>query len=129
MLKILAIDYGTRRIGLAVSIGNLAEPLKIIQNREAKIEDVLQICDKENIEMILVGISENQMAEQTLKFVQALQSVTQIPVVTYDETLSSQTVHRKLAHSGMKRSRRQQPIDHLAAAEFLQEYLDTRQTT
>jgi len=119
----LAIDYGTSRIGLAISRGSLAEPLRILPNDEGFFMKLEKVLAEERVERIIVGLSENTMAERTREFVKRLETHTEISVQFVDETLSSATVHKKMLFS-QKRSVRQQPIDHLAAAEFLQEYLD-----
>ncbi|MBU0576764.1 Holliday junction resolvase RuvX [Patescibacteria group bacterium] len=127
MKKILAIDYGTKRIGLAISQANLAEPLAILSNNEIIFGKLMQIIQEEKIELILVGMSENQMADKTKKFALELKEQTAIPIQFIDETLSSKRVHQKLASSHMKLKKRQQPIDHYAAAEMLQEWLEINQ--
>lgn len=125
MKKILAIDFGTKRIGLAVNEHTLAEPLKIIKNDSQVFEKLKEVLAQEKIELILVGLSENKMAQKTKEFSQELEEITSIPIEFTDETLSSKNVHQKLATSAMKLKKRQGPIDHYAAAEFLQEWLDT----
>jgi len=122
---ILAIDFGTKRIGIAISRGTLAEPLKIIINDEQAIFQISELCQTESVTQLVVGLSENEMAELTRAFVAHLSEKVKLPVEYMDETLSSHTVGGKLKAGGAKLSKRQQPIDHLAAAEFLQEYLDT----
>lgn len=125
MKKILAIDFGTKRIGLAVNRRSLAEPLEILENDELVFEKIKKILEQETIELILVGLSENKMAQKTKDFAQELQKITSLPLEFADETLSSKSIHQKLAASAMKLKRRQGPIDHYAAAEFLQEWIDT----
>jgi putative transcription antitermination factor YqgF len=122
MPVLLAIDFGTQRIGLAISRGTLAEPLKIIENTPQAISEIQRITSDECVEKIIVGISENEMAEKTRQFVLELQKHITLPVEFTDETLSSHTVHQKMQSA--PKSKRGQHIDHLAAAEFLQEYLD-----
>ena len=122
--KTLAIDFGTKRIGLAISVATLADPYKIIPNNNESIAEIKKICDLENIKQILLGISENIMAEKTKVFASELEKQIKLPIIFFDETLSSKTVHDKLAHSHMKMKKRQKPIDHYAASEFLQEWLD-----
>ncbi len=124
MKNILAIDYGTKRVGLAVSKASLALPLKILINDEKIFDNLTQIIDEEKVDLILVGISENKMAEKTIRFVQDLKRHTDLPLEFVDETLSSKQVHQKLADSHMKLKKRQGPIDHFAAAQILQEWLE-----
>ena len=125
MKKVLALDFGTQRIGLAISQHGLAEPLEVISNNDQVFEKIKQIIDREEADLILLGLSENQMAQKTKQFAQKLKKIIAIPLEFTDETLSSKNVHQKLATSPMKLKKRQGPIDHYAAAEFLQEWLDT----
>jgi putative transcription antitermination factor YqgF len=123
--KILAVDYGTKRIGLAVSHAALAEPLKIIEyeNLDQALKSIKDICDQLQIELIVVGLSEQAMAEQTKDFAQALESITQLPVKFSDETLTSQLARQKLRARNF--AARKKPIDHYAAALILDEWLAT----
>jgi RNase H-fold protein (predicted Holliday junction resolvase) len=61
MKKVLALDFGTQRIGLAISHHGLAEPLKIINNSNQVYVEVKQIIDQEGVDLILIGLSENQI--------------------------------------------------------------------
>ena len=120
--KVLAIDYGTVRIGLALSVHTLADPLTVIPNNEQLFDKINAFCLEHAVELILVGISENQMAIKTQEFVAELQKRNSLPIKLIDETLSSYSVHAKLASA--KKSKRSGAIDHYAAAEFLQTWLD-----
>ena len=120
--KVLAIDYGTVRVGLAISMYSLADPLKIIANDENLFKNIVEICDEIDADQILVGMSENEMAKKIESFVLELKKHTDLPITFMDETLSSHTVHQKLKTA--KKSKRSADIDHYAAAEFLQEWLD-----
>lgn len=121
--KILAVDYGTKRIGLAVSHAALAEPLKVIKykNLHQALRSIKEICDQLEIELIVVGLSEQAMAEQTQDFAHALEAATDLPVEFTDETLTSQMARRKLGRRDF--SARRAPIDHYAAALILEEWL------
>lgn len=122
--KVLAIDYGTKRIGLAMSFGSLADPLTVIPSDGNTINYICNVINNYKISQIVVGISENEMARKTQEFVIQLQRMTKVPIEMHDETLSTQTVRKKLAE---QKKNQNQPVDHLAAAEFLQDWLDTRQ--
>jgi putative transcription antitermination factor YqgF len=127
-MKYLAIDYGTKRIGLAVNHEWLAEPLEVVLRDKAGGRVPAVIHDLK-IEAVLIGISEGQMAEDARRFArevvnEAKKLGAEVKLIEVDETLSSVETHQKLAMSSMPRSRRQQPIDHYAAAAFLQDYLD-----
>jgi putative Holliday junction resolvase len=123
---ILAIDYGTVRVGLAKSVLSLAQPLYIVGNNPDLFRKIKELCLELQITTIVVGISENQMAEKTKAFVSELEKVCAVPVVLWDETLSSHTVHQKARELGWSKGKQQRPIDHLAAAEILQDWLDSR---
>lgn len=123
--KCLAIDYGTVRLGLAVSRATLADPLEIIENNDQTIAKLQTILHDEEIEQIVIGISEQEMAEKTYAFAEKLAQVTNLPIVFADETLSSKSVHQKLL--GAKRAKRQGAIDHFAAAEFLQNWIEEQE--
>jgi putative Holliday junction resolvase len=118
----LAIDFGTKRIGLAISRASLAMPLEILPNTDQALARLQAIIAEHAIEQLVVGISEGAMAEQTRAFVSELQAAIALPVHFADETLSSHSVHAKLRQANS--AKRREPIDHFAAAEFLQEWLD-----
>ena len=120
----LAIDFGTKRIGLAINKGFLAEPLKILLNDDRLLIEIKDICEQEKISRIIIGISEKDMATRTEKFVENLKQVIDLPITFMDETLSSKQVHDKLLQAGAKQKKRQSPIDHYAAALILQNWLD-----
>lgn len=128
MKKYLCIDYGRVRIGLAVSYDTLAEPLKIFGNSEDTIEFLQEIIAEEAVDAIVVGISDREMAEETKSFVQKLKEKVSLPIDFIDESFSSKIVQKKMIEANVKQSKRQQPIDHFAAAHILQEYLDTIQS-
>jgi putative transcription antitermination factor YqgF len=119
---VLGIDYGTTRIGLAIAKGPLAEPLTIINNDDQTLINLAEILEHEQVNQIVVGLSENQMAAKTKAFVETLKTITSVPIEFIDETLSSYEMHRKLIE--VKRSVKQGPIDHFVAAQLLQEWLD-----
>jgi putative transcription antitermination factor YqgF len=124
----LAIDFGTKRIGLARSFATLAEPWRIVTQADYASQEevaafIAQLVKDEGFTDIVVGISENEMEKKTEAFIDQLQKFVEIPVHRFDETLSSKTVEAKLKSSG-KSSPRRKNIDHFAAAEFLQEWLD-----
>ncbi len=120
--KTLAIDYGTVRIGVAVSYGSLAEPLEVVPNDERALFRLAELCQRERVELVVVGISEAEMAEKTRAFIVELAKQISLPIVTADETLTSHAVEEKLRFQPLKK--RQGAIDHYAAAEILQNWLD-----
>lgn len=125
-LKVLAIDFGTQRLGLAVSFGSLADPLTIIPNDSNAITYICRVADDYQVNKVIIGLSENEMAVKTKEFTKLLQRSLKVPIEFYDETLSTKTVRDKLAESNKTQNQR---VDHLAAAEFLQEWLDVNATS
>ena len=125
-MKILGIDYGTKRVGLALSFESLAEPLGIIENTPSLIDELRRTCLEQNVEKIVVGISDREMAKRTKGFVEQLQLAIQLPVDYIDESYSSVKVQALLHEAKTTQKKRREPIDHFAATYILQEYLDTR---
>ncbi len=120
---ILAIDYGTRRIGLAISRVGLAEPLTVIANAPSAIDEIVELIKAEEVTLVLVGVSEGEMAQKTKHFVTLLEARVEAPVELTDETLSTQKARQKLINAQAKQKKRQGPVDHFAAASFLQDWL------
>lgn len=125
----LAIDFGTKRIGLARSYGSLAEPWHVLNQADfadhaAICQQINRLINQEKIAQIVVGISENESERKTREFIAELEKHVTVPIITFDETLSSQAAEAKLVEAGS--SRRRPTIDHFAAAEILQEWIDTR---
>jgi len=126
-MKILGIDYGRKKIGLAVSGGKLAEPLKVIRYRDIKIlsEKLQKIVKENNIEKIVVGVSEEEMGEESKKFALAISHQPLAIVETFDETLSTHEAKKLSLEAGISRGKRRGLEDAFAAAVMLQSYLDS----
>jgi len=135
IMKILGIDYGRKKIGLAVGVGSLAEPMRVIRysdmnspkGRKILEQEIKQIVEKENIEKVVVGISEGEMAEETKKFVSTIQPFIQSTIELYDETLTSQDAQRLSIEAGISRKKRKGMEDAYAASIMLQNFLDLTQ--
>lgn len=126
-MKFLGIDYGRRKIGLAISDGKLAEPYKVIRYTDIKIlsEQIKQIIEKEKIEKIIVGISEGEIAKESKDFALLITShQSLVTVEMFDETLTSQDAITMSIQGGVKRERRKKMEDAFAATIMLQSYLD-----
>lgn len=132
-MKLLGIDHGSKRLGLAVSDASalLARELTILR-RKSKAEDfarLQQIIQQERIEAIVVGVPTNyeahegqhSQADTVRRWVEHLTGAIDLPVVLWDEQLSSADA-RELART--KRRKPADPIDDLAARVILQSYLD-----
>ena len=137
-MRILALDFGERRIGVALSdpLGMLASPLTTIErataDTDAAIDAVLALAEEHEAAEILVGIPYlmsgriGAQARITLDFAQALAERTHIPVTHADERLSSVQADRMLAQSGAGDARDKGRTDAAAAAVILQAYLDAK---
>ncbi len=122
MKRYLGIDYGTKRVGLAISHGSLAEPFQILSNDQNLYSSLVKVVEDELVEGVVVGISENEMAMKTTAFAEELRKHIDLPIYFADETLSSNTVEQRLLSA--KKKTRSGPIDHYAASVILQEWLD-----
>ena len=125
-MKILGIDYGRSKIGLAISTGLLAEPLKVIRYYDINklYESLKKIISEEKIEKVILGVSEGEMGNESKQFGFDLEKIIDIPVENYDETLSTYDAQRLSIESGMSRKRRKLNEDAFAATVMLQSYLD-----
>lgn len=126
--KILGIDYGRAKVGLAIAEGGLAEPLSVIGYKDIELfsQEIKKILETEKIEKIVVGISEGKMAEETNRFVSALNLKLSVPVDTFDETLTSLDAQTLSREAGVSRKKRKNMEDAYAASIMLQNYLDSR---
>jgi len=128
-MSIMAIDYGGRRIGVAVSdSGTIATPHSVVKNEGEVIDKLARIASELEAEMIVVGIArraKSESGEQKFRdFAERLRQKTCKQVVLWDEALSTTEAARQLRESGTKRRDAQREIDMHAAAVILQSYLD-----
>ncbi len=129
-MRVLALDVGERRIGVAVSEGLLATPHGVI-HRRSKAQDfaaVARLVTELGAERVVVGLplslsgDVGPQARRVTRYAQALARALTVPVELYDERYSTVTADELLAEGGRKR--RRTPIDAAAAAVILQGYLE-----
>ncbi len=127
-MRVLGIDYGRRKIGLAISDGYLSEPWKVllVDSLDEALKKLTQIVKTEKIEKIVVGVSEGEMGRESKDFSMSLQQEVEMQVDTQDETLSTQDAIRLAKENGMSRTKRNQMEDAFAASIMLQDYLDSK---
>lgn len=129
-MRILAIDYGRKKAGVAVADfeSKLAEPLSVIrfENQDEAIKKVSEVAKIENATTVVVGISEGEMAKETKEFGKKLEGNLKIPVIYQDETLSTQEAQELSIGAQIKRKKRHKLEDAYAAALILQSYLDSK---
>jgi putative holliday junction resolvase len=134
-MRILAIDHGSKRIGIAVSdeLKMIAQPLEFIPAEPfpaflARLEELIR--DKE-VESILVGLPRNMdgsygpAALKVKDFVEVLKGALSVPIKTWDERLTSAQANRLLIQGNVRRDKRKEKVDAMAAAILLQSYLDS----
>ena len=133
-MRILAIDYGSQRIGLALSdpTGTLARPLPFVPAKgDAKLaREIAEIVKKEQAELILLGLPRHmngelgEAAEKVKAFASQLEKATPIKIKFIDERLSTVQASRQLQEAGKDSRKQRGQIDSAAAAVLLQGYLD-----
>lgn len=125
-MKYLGVDFGLKRIGLAVSEGNLASPLKIIVVKTLQ-DGLKQIQDealKLGVEKIIIGLPEGKMGKVTKKIIKSLEKEG-FNVKGFDETLSSKEALLKMIEADSSKKRRRYRDD-VAAALILQSFLENQ---
>ncbi len=123
-MRYLGVDFGLKRIGLAISDGELASPLKVlfVSSLDDSIQKIKQEVSKNKIQKIVIGMPEGQTGKLVKKFIDRLR-FEKLEVMETDETLSTQNAKKLLLDLGLKRKNRRID-DSQAAAEILQNYLD-----
>jgi putative holliday junction resolvase len=133
-MRILAIDHGTKRMGIAVSdeLQMIAQPVEFIPAEPfaeflTRLKELLR--DKE-VELIVVGMPRNMdgsygpAALKVQDFVGVLRNAVTVPIRTWDERLTSVQANRFLLEGNVRREKRKEKVDKMAAAILLQSYLD-----
>ena len=137
-MRIMGLDYGSKTVGVAESdaLGLTAQAVETIQRKEenklrktlARIEALIQ---EYGAERIVLGFPKNMnntigdRAEKSLAFQEMLERRTGLPVIMWDERLTSVEAERTLMESGVRRENRKQYVDQIAAVFILQGYLDS----
>ena len=133
-MRILALDHGTKRIGVAVSddLKMIAQPLEFIAAEPFVkfLERLKEIIREKEVEMILIGMPRNMdgsygpAALKVQEFAAVLKDALTIPIKTWDERLTSAQANRFLIQGEVRREKRKEKVDKTAAAILLQSYLD-----
>jgi len=133
-MRILALDHGTKRIGVALSdeTATIAQPLEFIPAEPfAKVlQRIKEIVIEKQVREVVVGLPRNMngtygpAAESARKFAATLREALGIPVKTWDERLTTVQANRFLIEAGLRREQRKTKVDQSAAAILLQSYLD-----
>ena len=132
--RILGIDLGRARIGVAVSdeLGMLAHPLETIPAGKEAARRIAEIVREKNAERVVVGLprhmngSVGEGAADALAFSKKLEALVPCEVVMWDERLTTMAANRALRDNGRKTRNSRQIVDQVAAQMILQGYLDSR---
>ena len=137
-MRILAVDPGSKRIGLAISdpTGTIAQPLTVFfhTSRLSDVEAVAEHAAAQAAGLIVVGQSFDEEGEPTLegrqaiRFAEVLRLQSSIPVILWDEAFTTQEARGTRLAMGVSRKKRSGHLDDLAATILLQSYLDANPT-
>ena len=135
-MKVLGVDHGEKRIGIAISdlTGTIAGPLSVIQHvsRAVDAAQVAALADEQQAELIVVGQSfdeegrANAAGRRAERFAEALKAQTMLPIVLWDESLSTADAREFRLQAGVPRKKRSGHMDEAAATVILQSYLDAQ---
>ena len=128
-MTLIALDYGEKNIGMAMSGGGLAAPVETISS----IDEVVRFIKLNHVQKAVVGLplnaegKEGFQAKKAREFGERLQKRSKVEVVYWNETLSTKEAARMLMNQGASRKKVDSKLDAVAAAVILQDYLDNRE--
>ncbi len=133
-MRIMGLDVGEKRIGVAVSdpLGYTAQGVSTIKRENA--EELKKIVSDYNIAKIVVGLPKNmngsigEQGKKVLDFIEELKKKINLPILTWDERLTTKEAEGVLLRADLSRAKRKKVIDKLAAVLILQGYLDRQRT-
>jgi len=136
-MRILGIDHGTKRIGLALSdeLQMIAQPFDFFPAEPfveflARLEELIR---EKSVEQIVIGMPRNMngtygpATDKVKKFIEQLKETIQVPIRAWDERLTSVEANRLLIQGNVRREKRKEKVDMMAAAILLQSFLDSQQ--
>jgi putative holliday junction resolvase len=134
LIRILGLDLGTVRVGAALSdpLGLTAQPLEVIPRYELE-KRLVELVAEYGVQRVIVGLplkldgSKGQAAQDAKAVVKRLRELVSVPVEFVDERLTSAQANKLLIGADVRRDKRKQAVDKLAAALILQTYLDRTQ--
>jgi putative holliday junction resolvase len=133
-MRILALDWGTVRVGAAISDPDqtIAFPLNKIIPGKTAIQEIKKICKEEEVETILLGLpktlsnADSESTKKVYKYKDELEQATGIGVELIDERLSSVGAQKTLSNAGLNEKKQKDIKDNIVAQFLLQTYLDQR---
>jgi len=134
--KVLGLDWGTKRIGIAISDGAgkvaLGRPSRERDDLESDLDYLAGLVKTEEVKQVVIGMplhmngDVGQSAEKVREFKQNLEDRLSVPVDTFDERLTSSEAERVMVKSDLRREERKEKRDRVAATLILQRYLDSQ---
>ena len=131
-MRILGLDVGSRRIGVAVSeVADVVVPVCVINRGPREMEQIAAMVREREIELVVVGLPTGRngeigpQARTVLEFVEALRGVLNIPVETWDESFTTAEAEELLIEADLSRAKRRRILDAAAAVVLLQSYLES----
>ena len=135
-MVILSVDYGDKRTGIAVcdKLEMLASPVCVITewNQSALAQKIVDIAKEKRAEEIVIGLPKNMdgskgfRADACEALGETLNGITDIPIVFWDERLTTVSAHRILSDNNVRGKKRKNVVDAVAAEIILQDYIDSR---
>lgn len=133
--RIMALDPGTKRIGVALSdeMGWIAQPLETFERRseEADVAHIRQLVERHAVRQVVMGLPlrldgrAGPEAERIKRFIEKLEAALPVPVVAWDERLTTRSAEDLLIGANVSRRKRKGTVDRVAAAILLQSYLES----
>jgi len=129
MGRILCIDYGLKRVGLALSdeLKIISSPFRVIKNNKMLIENLMKIIKEYNIEKVIIGYPYSDIYKESINYVEEfanrLKKYLNIPIEFQNEEFSSEYANSFLKSLGLKPKEIRQKIDQFAAQKILYDYL------
>jgi putative Holliday junction resolvase len=134
-MRVMALDIGDRRIGIALSDPGqiLARGLEVLRrrSRESDMAAIASLVEEHEVEKIIVGHPRRlngtvgEQARKVEAYARALQEAVEIPVILWDERFSTLRAQKAMIEAGRRRRERKRRLDAVAAAVILQDYLDS----
>lgn len=124
-MNALSIDYGHKRIGLAISIQGIIQPLSVVKNDSNFLNHLNKAISDYKIDKIFVGISQGEFAKQTQKFIDGLKNMITLPIETVEEAVS--TIEADQIYLANKKPKKdyKKNIDAIAAAVILKRVISS----
>ncbi|OGD86345.1 hypothetical protein A2Z23_00360 [Candidatus Curtissbacteria bacterium RBG_16_39_7] len=127
-MAVLGIDFGQRRIGLALSEGFLTRPYLTLKNDKNFFRHLEEICTREGVKKIVIGLPEGKNQAKVKVFGEKIKKTVNLPTFFVSEVMSTREALTRLIQSGRSKKDRKKMLDASAAAIILESYLNQDQS-